>query len=301
MPGPQYRGRFAPSPTGPLHFGSLIAAMGSYLQARSQNGEWWLRIDDIDPPREVAGAADSILRTLENFGFEWDGPVSYQSLHSERYLAAIEQLQQADRLYPCICSRKDIQASEIIAGIYPGTCRQGISDHQSKYQLRIKVENNVVEFTDGIQGKQLFDLASEVGDFTILRSDGYFSYQLATAIDDAEQEMTEVVRGCDLLDSTARQIYIQQQLGLITPHYAHLPVALNSEGQKLSKQTLARELDTTKAALSLYEALRFLGQSPPEDLKTANINDIWQWAHTHWQIKQVPRQASIPCDTLQSA
>jgi glutamyl-Q tRNA(Asp) synthetase len=284
----RYRGRFAPSPSGPLHFGSLIAATASYLQARSQGGEWWLRIEDIDPPREVAGAADAILRTLEAFGFEWDGPVSYQSQRHELYAAALSQLRQLDLTYPCACSRKDI-AEASTSGIYPGTCRRGLAPQQQARAWRLRVSEQPIEFIDKIQGKQHTDLATEVGDFVLFRADGYHAYQLATAVDDAEQGMTEVVRGADLLDSTPRQRYIQQLLGLTSPVYAHHPVVISAQGEKLSKQNLAPALDKHQASPLLHAALSFLGQAVPDGLRQANLAELWQWAMANWRLEHIPK------------
>ncbi|MDH5182083.1 MAG: tRNA glutamyl-Q(34) synthetase GluQRS [Gammaproteobacteria bacterium] len=293
-PDVRYRGRFAPSPTGPLHFGSLIAAVGSYLQARSQNGEWLVRIDDIDPPREAAGAADHIIHSLQVFGFEWDQPVSYQSRHSDRYLQALAQLQAQGDVYPCGCSRKDILESEQLPGIYPGTCRNGLSAGKIPRQLRLRVDNELIEFADGLQGLQQFSAMTDIGDFVIRRADGLFAYQLATAVDDADQGMTEVVRGCDLLDSTPRQILIRQRLGLPNPRYIHLPVAINPNGQKLSKQNFATGLDLSNPVPQLCNALIFLGQAVPTALQTVSLPELWSWAITNWQLTSVPPRAAIP-------
>jgi glutamyl-Q tRNA(Asp) synthetase len=283
-----YRGRFAPSPSGPLHFGSLIAATASYLQARCQQGEWWLRIEDIDPPREVPGASDDILRALDAFGFEWDGPVTYQSRRHALYDAALDQLRQQAQLYPCACSRKDI-AEASPSGVYPGTCRQGLGPNQQARAWRIRVPEQAIEFTDKIQGIQCTDLAREVGDFVLLRADGFHAYQLATAVDDAEQGMTEVVRGADLLDSTPRQRFVQQALGLASPDYAHHPVVLAANGDKLSKQNLAPPLNIKHANLLLHAALRFLGQAVPDELRSGHLSELWQWARQYWQFEHIPK------------
>jgi len=288
MSKPRYRGRFAPSPSGPLHFGSLIAATASYLQARSQGGEWWLRIEDIDPPREVAGASDAILYTLEAFGFEWDGPVSYQSQRQTLYQDALAQLRSAGLAYPCACTRKEI-AEASPDGIYPGTCREGLAPSQRARAWRLRVTEHVIEFTDKIQGPQQTDLATEAGDFVLLRADGFYAYQLATALDDAEQGMTEVVRGADLLSSTPRQRYVQQALGLTSPGYAHHPVVVTTEGEKLSKQTRAPALATSQASPLIHAALRFLGQAIPQTLEHTELSELWQWAIANWQIGNVPK------------
>lgn len=284
----RYRGRFAPSPTGPLHFGSLVAATASYLQARSQHGEWWVRIDDIDPPREVAGASDDILRTLEAFGFEWDGPVQYQSQRYARYAAALDQLQQLGLVYPCACSRKEI-AEFSPQGIYPGTCRKGLGPQQQARAWRLRVSNQPIEFIDRILGMRCADLAREAGDFVLFRADGYYAYQLATGLDDAEQGITEVVRGADLLDSTPRQRYIQHSLNLPSPAYAHHPVVTATNGEKFSKQNLAPPLNSKQPTPQLHAALRFLGQAVPEALEQGDLSDLWQWAQTHWNLANIPK------------
>ncbi len=288
-----YRGRFAPSPTGPLHFGSLIAAVASYCQAKSNNGEWLLRIEDIDRPREVPRASDDIIRHLELFGFNWDGPVTYQKNRIEHYQAAFDQLIQQQRLYPCACSRKDIAKLNPF-GIYPGTCRNGIPiSEKSNLSWRIRTESNAVEFLDRIQGQVNCRLDLEVGDFVIKRSDGLFSYQLAVAVDDALQEISEVVRGYDLLDSTPRQIFLQQQLDYTSPEYAHHPIAVNSNGIKLSKQTFAKAIHEKEFGLAIYQALEFLGQTPPAELQFESVELIWTWAIRHWHLNDIPHYESI--------
>ncbi len=292
-----YRGRFAPSPTGPLHFGSLLAAVGSYLEARRQNGEWLVRIEDLDPPREVPGADKLILDTLEAYGFEWNGAVLYQSQHSEYYLHALERLQQMGLLYRCSCSRKEIaERSEQLglrSGVYPGTCRGHQADIHQQHTLRLLTEGQQVEFSDAIQGTIRQILAEEVGDFVLRRADGLFAYQLAIVVDDAEQGITEVVRGSDLLDSTPRQILIQRYLDYPTPAYRHLPIAVNTEGLKLSKQTFAPALKQDNPLPTLWQALHFLGQQPPEELSEGDITDFWRWAIAHWQADRVPRKLAI--------
>lgn len=300
-----YRGRFAPSPTGPLHFGSLIAATGSYLQAKSQKGEWLLRIDDIDPPREQKGAADKILKTLEDFGFEWDQSVLYQSNRLQRYQEAVDQLLQQGLSYPCSCSRTDIlkktgQNKGHI--IYPGFCRNGPQlnaqnpEKKSKYSIRLRCNNELIQFNDVIQGKQAFNLEKDSGDFIIKRRDQHFSYQLASGIDDAEQGITEVVRGVDLLSSTPHQRYIQQRLNLTHPEYCHLPVAVNHLGQKLSKQSHATPIEAKDAVVLLYKTLNFLGQMPPIELIKAGREEIWSWAKAHWRIDLVPDKSNQTFD-----
>jgi len=286
----RYRGRFAPSPTGPLHFGSLIAAVGSYLDARAHGGRWLLRMEDVDEPRCSQTHADEILRVLEAYGFEWDGEVIYQSRRKDLYQAALERLVEAGHAYPCACTRREIADSSLngIEGpVYPGTCREGLAGRAPR-AWRVRVDPHAVCFTDRLQGEHCQNLETDIGDFVIRRADGFFAYQLAVVADDAGQGITHVVRGADLLASTPRQIHLQRLLGHATPAYLHLPVAVNEHGQKLSKQTLAAPLEADNAGLSLVSALRFLGQSPPSDLLEADAAEIWQWAETHWTLSCVP-------------
>lgn len=288
-------GRFAPSPTGPLHFGSLLAALSSYLEARNKQGQWLVRMEDLDKPREVEGAASHILNTLEQFGFEWDGEVIYQSQRSNFYQDALFQLEKQSLIYRCKCSRKEIADSAIqgIDGlVYPGTCRYAKVE-QMAYASRIKVNDTPIIFNDAIQGLITQHLATQVGDFVLKRADGLFAYQLAVVVDDHEQGITQIVRGADLLDSTSRQIYLQQQLGYLTPQYAHIPVASNLAGEKLSKQTLAPAIEAKDASAWLIKALAFLGQNPPSELITNTPSEILSWAKQHWQLEKIPKQRSI--------
>lgn len=281
---PPYRGRFAPSPTGPLHFGSLAAAVGSYLDAKAHGGEWRVRMEDVDRPRTVAGAADAILRTLDALGMGWDGEVVYQSRRDEAYRAALAELERLGAVYPCACSRKEIADSSLTGPgglIYPGTCRPGLPPGRSGRAVRLRVEGKIA-FADRLQGELCQDLEKEVGDFVLRRADGLFAYQLAVVVDDAEQGITHVVRGADLLDSTPRQIYLQGLLGFVVPSYLHLPVAVNSRGEKLSKQTLAPEADTSRPAELLCRVLRFLDQDPPAGLAEGGLEACWAWAVAHW-------------------
>ncbi len=279
------RGRFAPSPTGPLHFGSLVAAVGSYLQARATGARWLVRMEDLDPPREVAGAADLILRALERHGLEWDGEVLYQSRRTEAYRAALADLERDGRLYACTCSRSDLAP---YGGRYPGFCRSRSVHARGSHALRVRTEGEPITFTDAIQGLQEQDLEREVGDFVLRRRDGLFAYQLAVVVDDAFQGITEVVRGSDLLDSTGRQIHLQRLLGLPTPSYAHLPVVVNGAGEKLSKQTHAPPLDLKEPRPALLGALRFLGQAPPREVAEGTAAEILGWAIRHWSLERVP-------------
>jgi len=291
-----YRGRFAPSPTGPLHFGSLVAAVGSYLDARTHDGEWLVRIDDLDPPRVVPGAADDILRTLEGFGFEWDGEIVYQGRRNDAYHAALHRLRATGLVYPCACSRKEVMTEGLVGiegFVYPGTCRYGLPAGRPAHALRLDARGEPVAFDDAIQGRVEQDIGRAVGDFVLYRTEGVFSYHLACAVDDAEQGITHVVRGADLLASTARQILIQRLLLLPTPRYAHLPLARNADGEKLSKQTLAPALEIRDAARLIVRVLEFLGQEPPADLAAAEVGEVWAWARAHWSAAGVPRQRGI--------
>ncbi len=299
MSGP-YRGRFAPSPTGPLHFGSLVAAAGSFLQAKSRGGEWLVRMEDLDPPREVPGAADDILRTLEAFGLHWDGEVVYQSRRHAVYEAAMKMLERLDAIYPCACSRREIADSSmkgVDGPVYPGTCRSGIAEGRAPRAWRVKVDGATVEFADALQGRVRRRLGSDFGDFILRRADGFFAYQLAVVVDDAEQGITEIVRGADLIESTPRQIHLQRLLGLRTPGYVHLPVALSARNEKLSKQTLAAPLDPARQLPALLEVMRFLGQEVSPELADAGIEDFWRWAVGNWEVERVPRVAGMVVET----
>ena len=277
-----YAGRFAPSPTGPLHFGSLVAALASWLDARARGGQWLLRIEDLDRPREQPGAADELLRTLDRLGLYWDGEVVFQSRRRLLYQQALQALQE--HTYWCGCSRREIADSALGlaadgAQIYPGTCRQGLAGKQPR-ALRVRTSPETVRFEDRVQGHQKQALAGEVGDFVLYRADDQFAYQLAVVVDDAAQSITDVVRGADLLDSTARQIHLQRLLGYPTPRYLHIPVAINAAGEKLSKQTGALAIDASRPQEELSRALRFLGQAPTADLATAVGN---------WDPARIPR------------
>lgn len=280
--------------------GSLVAAVGSYLDARAAGGQWLVRIEDLDPPREVPGAAADILRTLDAFGFEWDGEVVYQSRRSALYRAALDRLAADGWVYPCGCTRREIADSSVrgIDGpIYPGTCRHGLPEGRLPRALRIKVLDEDVHFTDRIVGQVSQNLARSVGDFVLLRADGYFAYQLAVVIDDADQGITHVVRGADLLDSTPRQIHVSNCLGFSPVQYAHLPVVLNAAGEKLSKQTLAPALDPARAGELLVRALRFLRQSPPAELDRAGLAQAWEWARAHWSTAALVQGPHSVVDT----
>ena len=287
-----YRGRFAPSPSGPLHFGSLVAAVASCADARAHGGEWLVRIDDLDPPRVAPGATADIVRTLDACGMQWDGAVVYQSARADAYHAALHRLSSLNRVYPCACSRREVAdsaASGIEGPVYPGTCRNGMAAGKSARAWRIDTRGARIEFEDAVQGRIRRDLETEIGDFVLYRADGVFAYQLAVVVDDAEQGVTDVVRGADLLESTPRQIYLQRLLGLPTPRYCHVPVALDANGDKLSKQTLAVPIDAARPVSALHAALCFLGQQPPDSLLRSGCAALWQWAIEHWQRDRIPR------------
>lgn len=292
---PTYRGRFAPSPTGPLHFGSLVAGLASFLDARHHQGQWYVRIEDLDPPREQAGAADAILRTLEIFRLHWDGPILRQSQRHELYESICQQLLSAHKAYYCTCSRSQLASFN---GIYPGTCQHNLKSPDATppnkpYAVRFQSCPKPIMVKDAIQGHFEQSVAKTVGDFVIKRKDGLYAYQLAVVIDDHEQQINHVVRGIDLLDNTPRQILLQQALGFATPEYAHLPVIVNQHGQKLSKQTLAPSLPTDKPTPMLVAALRVLGHPPPSDLLEASIDDLLHWAIEHWSINNIPKRPAI--------
>jgi len=283
-----YRGRFAPSPTGPLHFGSLVTAVASYLDARAAGGEWLIRIEDLDPPRVVPGSADAILRTLEAFGFEWDGSILYQSDRTEAYEAALARLIEQGVAYPCSCTRTEIQAAQQHRAnadelFYPGWCRSGPRNPDRALAFRVRVPAAPIHFHDLLQGPIEVDLAKSTGDFVIRRRDGYFAYQLAVVVDDAAQNITHVVRGADLLASTPRQLLLQNYLGLSHPTYAHVPLVTDENRIKLSKSAGAGALDLRDPSLELWRALRFLRQSPPFELRLSGVSTLWDWAIRNWQ------------------
>jgi len=350
-----YRGRFAPSPTGPLHFGSLVAAIGSYLDAKHHNGIWLVRLEDLDTPRCVPEAADDILRTLDTFGLHSDEPVLYQSQRSKAYEEALQQLKVSGAVYPCCCSRKEIADSALhgIEGlVYPGTCRQGIPAGREKRAWRVRTDylslpplrggarskgatrmgvlqqeesgvstlslalplqgggnveitgsvelykDGIIQFDDDMQGHFTQNLEYEIGDFVMKRADRLFAYQLAVVVDDAFQNITHIVRGADLLASTPRQIYLQRLLGLSTPAYMHLPVAVNAAGEKLSKQTLAAPVNASNAAATMFRELEFLQQQPPAELLYSDVRTVLNWAVQHWGISKLRGVTSLPAPSI---
>ena len=288
-----YVGRFAPSPTGPLHFGSLLAATASYLEARLHNGKWLLRIEDIDPPRAQPDADTAILMALDAYGFVWDGSVYYQSREYQRHLGIVQQLLTKGLAYRCACSRQDLAAlpQGPLGSIYPGTCRNGCDAAEAA--IRVITDDRTVAFHDALQGQQEQRVESESGDFVIRRRDGLIAYHLAVVADDFDQGITHVVRGMDLLDSSPRQIYLQRILGYPTPGYAHIPIGTDVAGRKLSKATGAPALATKDARPSLVAALNALGQAAPSELMACNLESIWSWALTNWNMLALARQTSL--------
>lgn len=279
-----YRGRFAPSPTGLLHAGSLVAAVGSWLCARHAGGQWLLRMEDIDPPREMAGSADAILAALPEFGLMAHAPVIYQSSRIAAYDAAFEQLRRADLVFPCWCSRSDLAAAR---GLHRDGHCIAAADPTRAPAWRIRVPDEDIHFTDALQGPQSQRLRDEVGDFVIRRVEGFYSYQLACVVDDAWQGITDVVRGNDLLDSTPRQIWLQHCLDLPTPRYLHLPLVLDSQGRKLSKSERSLEVNPTEPLPALRRALSFLGLAPDENAPDAA--SLLDSALAHFDPQNLPQ------------
>ena len=287
----RYVGRFAPSPTGPLHFGSLVAALASWLDAKRAEGRWLLRIEDLDQPRVMPGAEAAILKQLEALGLGWDGPIVRQSERLELYGDALRRLES--QCYGCACTRRELEDSALAidgSRIYPGTCRGGIGPGKLARAVRVRTTNDVIRFTDRVQGEIVQRVATEVGDFVLRRADGHYAYQLAVVVDDDAQGVTDVVRGADLLDSTARQIHLQRLLGAPMPRYLHVPVATSAAGEKLSKQTAARAVGPGE----LRPALQFLGQAVPADLTPREALD---WARRHWAAARVPRARAAAVTT----
>lgn len=279
-----YVGRFAPSPTGPLHFGSLVAAVASYMQARVNDGLWLLRIEDIDPPREQAGASSAITHALERYGFEWDGDVTYQSASFAAHEAAVATLLGRDLAYRCRCSRRDMAEATTgpLGTIYPGNCRKGCGPGEAA--IRVRTDDSEIGFDDAVQGHITQHLESESGDFVVRRRDGLVAYQLAVVVDDELQGITEIVRGIDLMDSTPRQIWLQNLLGFRTPSYVHIPVITHPDGDKLSKLTGAPGIALDSVEKTLVDALTALQQEPPAEMARNKLSDIWSWALENWQL-----------------
>lgn len=279
-----------------MHFGSLVAALASWLDARAVGGRWLLRIEDVDAPRCSSLHAEGILRTLGAFGLDPDGEVVWQTRRTEAYVAALEQLRSGGHVYPCACTRKELADSRLGpdgAAIYPGTCRNGVPTGRSGRAWRFAVDDERIELIDRIQPPTHWRLAKDCGDFVVRRADGLFAYQLAVVVDDAAAGVTDVVRGADLFHSTPRQIALQRALGWPTPRYAHLPVATNAAGEKLSKQTLACAVDPSRPGPALSAALRFLGQAPPAELERASANEVLTWASAHWDLARIPHLTTL--------
>jgi glutamyl-Q tRNA(Asp) synthetase len=287
FPPPDYKGRFAPSPTGPLHLGSLYTALASFLQARSKQGQWFVRIDDLDTPRNVKGVDFDIIKTLKTFGLDWDGEVFYQSEHLETYQAFIEQLIKVGKVYPCTCSRKTLAAFHSESNIYPKFCRDKTEIPTEPYALRLKTESLNIGFDDFLQGRISHNIAEKDGDFIIKRKEGIIAYQFAVVIDDYQQQITEVVRGFDLLDCTPPQIYLHQVLGLRPPAYLHVPILTDQHGQKLSKQSFAQAVSRENPVQTLFYLLTLLKQQPPFELQHASISELLEWAIENWQPQQL--------------
>ncbi|MCK5813746.1 MAG: tRNA glutamyl-Q(34) synthetase GluQRS [Cocleimonas sp.] len=292
----QYIGRFAPSPSGPLHFGSLIAATASYLCAKSVQGQWLLRIEDVDKFRIKKNSIKRILQTLESYGYQWNGDILYQSQRTEAYQQALDSL--AELAYPCTCTRKFLQRQVSIGAygyIYPGFCREQISNIDSpQFAMRLRTNNKPLCFEDSLQESLCQDIETEVGDFIIKRSDAMFSYQLAVVVDDAYQQISDVVRGSDLLDNTPRQLYLQQCLGYQQPTYLHFPTAITEDGKKLSKQNHSPEVDDAQKRQTILRTLNFLGQQAPAIDHFSSLEDVWDWAIKNWNRDKIPAQMTLP-------
>lgn len=279
-----YTGRFAPSPTGPLHFGSLVAALASYLDARQHQGKWLLRIEDLDPPRESITALSEIRFALEKYGLHWDEEIVYQSRRHDLYQHALDTLKKEGLLYPCTCSRKQVK------GIYDRLCvHKDFASATSDYAIRVKTDSRNLSISDRVLGLRHWNLANDIGDFIIKRKDGLFAYQLAVVVDDADQQVNQIIRGTDILNSTPRQIFLQQLFGLKTPSYAHIPVITHADGSKLSKQTGAKGINTSKPLPTLIAALKVLGQEPPADDALHSPATCLTWAIHHWDMNKVPK------------
>ena len=296
-------GRFAPSPSGPLHFGSLVAALASYCEVKSRQGRWLLRIEDVDTGRVVAGAGEQILRDLETFGFEWDAAVSYQSDQFEQYQHYLDKLLEQGDCYACECSRRSLRQQGVASGplgqIYPGLCRVKqlpVPEHS----LRLNTENaQSVSFIDRVYGEMALNLPLSVGDFVLKRRDNIFAYHLAVVVDDELQGITQVVRGADLLENTCLHLYLQQRLSFATPEYMHIPLVNNAQGVKLSKQTGASALDHEHASALLVAALNHLGQAPQQELEHNKPREILQRAVANWNPASIPVQQAAVAESLQ--
>jgi len=295
-------GRFAPTPSGPLHFGSLVAALASYCQAKSARGRWILRIEDVDTPRVVAGANDQILRDLEAFAFEWDGPVLYQSDQFEQYQFYLDKLLDQADCYACECTRRSLREQGVRSGplgqIYPGNCRNRHLPADNHSIRMNTADAGMIGFDDQVYGHFELDLGQSVGDFVLRRADHVFAYHLAVVVDDELQGIDEVVRGADLLENTCLHLFLQQKLGFSSPRYMHIPLVNNAQGVKLSKQTGANPIDHRQATRQLLAALAHLGQSPDAALRQARPADILQWGLENWKPGAIPAQRPASAETI---
>ena len=290
------RGRFAPSPSGLLHFGSLVTALASFLNIKSKNGAWLVRIEDIDPPREQLGASDNILKTLELFGLHWDEDILYQSQQTSLYFDVLSDLAAKNLTYYCQCTRATIK---VLGGIYQGQCRHlklpsHVAHSNTTYATRIINKVAIDHYSDLIQGNIYCNQALAKEDFILVRKDGLFAYQLAVVVDDIYQNITEVIRGCDLIEPTARQLSLFTLLQQAPPQYGHVPLVITPQGYKLSKQNKAPAIDINHPQSTLVTALQFLGQKPPAELKFESIEQIINWAIKHWSLNSVPKKTEIP-------
>lgn len=295
-----YIGRFAPSPSGPLHFGSLVTALASYLDAKANGGRWLVRMEDLDPPREQPGAADDILRCLEGHGLLWDDEVMYQSNRYDAYQTCLNDLIAHNWAYPCSCSRQDLAS---MGGIYDGRCRNKSVDLSKSHSLRLKLYDvdghpgtDEIHFHDLIQGSQAQNLRTQAGDQILKRRDGFYAYQLAVVVDDIAQGITHIIRGSDLLDVTGRQLFFFKLLGATPPAYGHAPLAMQANGQKLSKQNHARAVAIKEASRNLWRGLEFLGQNPPADLADASTSEILDWGLHHWRRDKIRGLSHLYCE-----
>jgi len=292
-----YRGRFAPSPTGPLHFGSLYTAVASFLQARSNKGQWLVRIDDLDPFRSKQAYSTRILKTLEQYSLTWDEDIFYQSSRQEAYKQAVNDLNRRQLLYPCQCSRKDLAKRLSKNNIYDGYCLNHQPSADVATSLRIKVSGESIILNDIIQGTSQQNLAKQLGDFVIFRKDHVYAYHLAVVLDDHKQNISDILRGYDLLESTYRQIYLQQRLQIATPSYAHIPVIIDAEGAKLSKQTFASDVSLAPVRETLINVLAHLNLNPPKELIASPPTEILDWAINKWSLNKVQAKDSIVLQT----
>ena len=290
-----YVGRFAPTPSGHLHFGSLLAALASFLDARHHGGHWLVRIEDLDQPRNLPGAIEHILGTLETYGLEWDGDILHQSANLERYESILQKLLEQGDAYFCDCPRKLIMEH---GGVYPGHCRTRQLTASPSHAIRVRVPEQPITLKDRLQGEFSQDLSTEVGDFVVRRRDGIIAYQLAVVVDDIAQGITDIVRGADLLDSTPRQLWLYRLLRASPPRYLHIPLIMREDGEKLSKRLASAPIEATQAPTTLFRALTALAQQPPSALRDAPVREQLAWAIANWQPQRLPAVLQIMESTL---